>query len=537
MATKGIYKIMQLFKDDRFFFLFWGAIGLYIGLHVTRLMMLSQNFTFTRIINPDQFVLMDNLRLLFEELVSLRLKGFLYNCYFFGYGIVFWLFSFLTSLPFWLIDSQQGVVLSQRFFSFICSLSSCFILIFALRRYLKVLYVSLFVAFFFLLHPTLILWHTAMHPESLYSLFLVGTFCLLIRDNGVFKKAYYWSLVFFALAVSTKLTAIVGGILYVIYFLFYRLELRTFRVIVTSIGLFSGITFFLNSGLIFPLIRERFFRWIGDLALMNNLDNSSRLIWEKVVGIQNIYLNFYLLAALGCIGGYYLFARSLVGKKDKVAMLMALSVIGVFLFFTLLQGALGSHYAYPIFYFIFFVLALSVNRLGQFFLEKRKIITATCTFFFLAGSLVSTTSRGIAFLFYPWRSPEGSFIEGHGIYSKKQTFSDFCGHVNFVNETTSFLRLHGLENKRICVSPGGGVIKKSCRDKTTWLPVAHVDDKAIWDADVLCFRLYDKAAVISEVVGEEYFFSSCEVEKAPWRGLFEEIYEQGDFKIFLKKEL
>lgn len=515
--------------------LFWLLFGLYIGLHVTRLTMLSENLTVAQIPNTDQFVLMDNLRVMFEEFMAFRLKGFLYNCYFFGYGAVFWILSFVAGFPAMLMDSQQGIVLSQRFFSFGSSVASLLALIFVLKRYLKIGYLSILLAFPFIFHPIFIIWHTGMHPEALYSLFIVLSFTFILKDNGLLAWPYKWSIAFFALAVSTKMSAIFGVVFYCIYTFLFARRVFLSRILVSSIGIFLGVTFLVNIGLLFSLVRTRFLKWLSYLSDMNYTGSKASQLFSKIFAFQNYYFKFLLLGVIAIFVLFYLFNKQ--NKEQKtLAIFMATCICIAYIFFTIFCTPLDSHYAYPIYYFIFFLVAILFDFLLQRINCDSTVFSySVLIFVFLSGFYLLT--RGIAFLVYPWHQFEELSLSGTGIYTKNKTFVDSCRHVHFINALTDFLKKHNLCEKKVCVSPMGGVIKKSFSNKTNFFPVASPCNKAIEQADILCFRIKEKASIFGEIIDKELFFNMHDIQQAPWRKDFEEVCEASDYKIFVKKNL
>jgi hypothetical protein len=132
-----------------------------------------------------------------------------------SYGPIFWLILFIITYPFFLLNSEFGILLSARFFSLLCGLAAWVVILALLRRYVTknplILSCALLPG---LLVPQIINFETSIHPDMLAMLASALMLYFVMRDREQkvpFSHFFSWAIVALCVAGATKINAAAIG--------------------------------------------------------------------------------------------------------------------------------------------------------------------------------------------------------------------------------------------------------------------------------------------------------------------------------------
>lgn len=344
---------MKIFQK-RFVFFF-----LLFLINIPFLITYSQNFVTTLIkFTCDELVYLENINIILSQFFQGHILGAFYNLYSFGYGSVYWAISALFAMPFWLIGSEQGIIITLRLLSLILSIISYFLIFLILRKDFGesiFTYLAIILSF---LNPIIVDYSNMIHPEMIYVFFIILSFYFLHRDENIFGRNYYFAIIAFALAVSTKSIAGFFGLGFLIY-IGFNLKKRTFSLFAKSllVGFISLII--PNIFLFFPLIFSRYFRWIVEASnvVVNGASASmQKSILLNIYSFSGRYCNIILFAILviACI-----FTALFLRKRFKytpVNFYIPLSIVIVYFFFSVFCCYMPYHYGITLMLFLPFII-------------------------------------------------------------------------------------------------------------------------------------------------------------------------------------
>lgn len=510
-------------------------VGMYVGIHVARLTFCADSWIQTVAVDLDDHHFLNNLRLMFDQLMDFRIKGFFYSAYAWGYGTLYWLTAFLVGLPWMLLNNQFLLILSERLLSFLPSLGSIYILWSLLSRELRInKAVIFFAAMVVFLKDIFIFHHSLIHPEGLYIFLIIAAFYCLYRDRGNFSLFYIISAVLFGLALSTKLMALPAGIIFIIYLWHYRQQVHL-RNIFYGIGAGLIVIGFFNWPLIYPLIRAHFFKWVFkagtdrfgygySLSFWNNLLCQVRELINIYPGFLWCLLSTLFYKVIGVLHPNK--NNSNDGCNDYLLRNLALGIVGSYAFFLIfILGSVFFVYGYITYYFLFFLLALILNKIFQEqMILKYKILLGGGIFLL---SIISSGIGGIKALTCPW-----SIVVNGVFYKDPLNFSEVAQSVVFLDSASRFLAKNELLDKVVYVSPLAGIEAPLFRKRVCFFSPANPEDKVLMEAEVICFRTVGKDGV-KGIYGD--FFPPKEIEKAFWLPYFKKIFDDQTFKVYVRK--
>lgn len=502
-------------------------LGVYLGAHIGRLTFCADSWIQVAAIDSDDHHFLNNLRLMFDDFMSLRMKSFFYNSYSWGYGVIYWLGGFFVGLPAMLCDNQFILILSERLFSFIPSLGTIYLLWRLLRKKFFVNSFVLLIAFLIIfLKDIFIFHHSLIHPEGLYIFFVALAFYCLAQDNGLFLNWYRAGIVSFAFALSTKLIALPAGIMFIIYFLHWR---KNFKMHDAFIGFLYGISTIciLNIMLFFPLIREHFFKWVFNMGNRSfGHENGFSFFINLMMQIKElikIYPGFvWVITAF--IASYFCVPIKNLSQEKKLLMFMAFAIVLAYAFFLVfILGNVFFVYGYITYYYLFFLLAALLN-----ISLPRGNKNALWIKFFLIFSAGFTNIAGMRALLFPW-----TIVVNQDFYQDPITFSDVAASTVFLDSASRFLDQKQLLYKLIYVSPMAGIQSKNFRQRIQFFTPESLFDNNMLQANILCFRTTGK-----EGKGKNYgdFYPLEDIERAPWIDNFDLIFDNKQFRVYSKKE-
>jgi len=210
----------------------------------------SHDLTFFREI--DDFALQLGLRLFHESVFKIDIKPWM-STFSYGYGNLFWVINSLITLPFYVLKSDQLVLIIPRVFSLLLMISSCFLIGRIVLNQTKsyfLYYVSVLSLFTV---PTVGEWTTRLHVNCLNVFF--GCLSLYLGTLFIEKrqaKFYYSCICSLGICVGLKLT----GLFWVPPILAYLfLQIQEKKILLNGFSLFSKKNLFLTFfSLIIPFL-------------------------------------------------------------------------------------------------------------------------------------------------------------------------------------------------------------------------------------------------------------------------------------------
>lgn len=344
---------MKIFQK-RFIFFF-----LLFLINIPFLIAYSQNFVTTLIkFTCDELVYLENINIILTQFFQGHFLGAAYNLYSFGYGSVYWLISAILAIPFWLVGSEQGIIITLRLLSLLLSIFSYFLIFLILRKnFGESIFACLAIILSFL-NPIIIDYSNMIHPEMIYVFFIVLSFYFLNKDENAFGKYYYFAIMAFALAISTKSIAGFFALGFLLY-LGFNFKKITFSLFTKSllIGCISLIV--PNIFLFCPIIFNRYSRWLVEASsvVVNGLpDSMPKNILLNIYSFSGRYCNVILFSILIFL---CIFAVLFIGKKVKqtaVNLYIPLFVIVFYFFFSVFYCYIPYHYGIMLMFFLPFII-------------------------------------------------------------------------------------------------------------------------------------------------------------------------------------
>ncbi len=322
--------------------------------------------------------------------------GKFFGLYAFGYGSSYWLLSTFVALPSIILNSEQGIVVSLRLLSLGFSMASFLIIakIFQKRGY-GFWSGSIFIIICFFSKVNIDL-STQIHPETIYSFFLVLAFYFLYEDSNQFGKFYYYSLIFFSIALSIKPLSTLFCISYVIYFI------KNFRSINSKLilksSLILGIPLFIQN--IFLLKLELLKYYINKIIYQSQILRKGYLNISTSFGLEEFSINYINIFSLILILGLFIVLSIFIFyKKDRnfIYDLICFSIISVYTLFCLFYARTPGHYGITTIFFFPLLISTLYQQL------RYKIIR---TIFLITFILLNISN--ISNVYYVIKNPTGS---------------------------------------------------------------------------------------------------------------------------------
>lgn len=504
---------------------------LYVGASLCALFFYGSDVVTTMLrSNSDEFHFLDNIRIMFDELSNFRVKGFLYNCYSFGYGIAYWVLLFLATLPGFLLDNQRLIVFGGRALSLIFSFGTFLLIYFLLKRKLHAnLRVITLVLMPSLLNLQLFYFQSVVHPESVYIFFIFLTISFLDKDNGQFSKNFYGAGCAWVLAVSTKALALFSAPLWIIYFLYHRPKFQT----VVKLFCMGAASFcIVNLPLLFPLIRIRFVNW---LIGMGGRASGESLLFSIKRGFSVLhgnYFNFYVLIGASLVVIFFRMMQKTGSVFLRNTCLKAIFAT-VFIVYLLLLiycscGTATGHYGLPMLYALPVVLAVIYQNIEFFMPRLSRLLQGIVTVIIIPSPMLFLHSMHQVITSVLIPSSLVCSVSDTSV-AAYETKKDMDIALQIVNKHFSNAK------KRLLIrgNTGFGLIWSTVYMPPIYLSIYDLEDKTLVGADVLMFRVLSQ-----DRVPTPNFFSSKEVrENKIINKFFYKIYDDGRLLIFKRDGL
>lgn len=283
----------------------------------------------------------------------------------FGYGTMFWMIYIVCTLPFYLIGSEMGMVLTIRLLSLLPSLGVFYIVKQILKDYTKdSAYIYAGIAFCFL-QPVMFRTSVVVHPEALYSFFMALSLYFLYKDDGRFGRQLYYSVILFAVCVSIKILGGVFGLSYLIYFYMHRDIIRPSYIIKPMLVGFASLVIF-NIQLLYPPVYTHYMNNMKAVAGITKSGLSYSLnvksISDSVVFFSTHYTEIYVFAFILL---YFLLLIFLNRKKTepmRYVFVIAFVMITFYFVFAVFYAIAPRRYAIIAIYLLpILITYISVN--------------------------------------------------------------------------------------------------------------------------------------------------------------------------------
>ncbi|MDP3014325.1 MAG: hypothetical protein Q8M92_08800, partial [Candidatus Subteraquimicrobiales bacterium] len=208
-----------------------------------------------RILKPSDYSFVEYLKLFTEDLS----------------GSIWWAFVALVALPFKLIGSEQGMIISVRVMALLLPTLGTFYLSYRILRdfakgwlLMSLLYTCLAFSFYTIVNIKSV---SLTFPEPVYGFFLMLSFYFLYKADNQFNRYFYYSIMAYGASVSVKMLGLLYGIVYVIYLIKNWRKLNI-PLVIKTIALWTVTLLFLNLILLHPEVRKFFLDNLKEAAFI-----------------------------------------------------------------------------------------------------------------------------------------------------------------------------------------------------------------------------------------------------------------------------
>ncbi|MBM3886938.1 hypothetical protein FJ364_03310 [Candidatus Dependentiae bacterium] len=484
--------------------------------------------TFARC-GSDEFHFLDNTRIMFEELIHLRIKGFLYNCYSFGYGIVYWIILFFATLPGFLLDNQRLIVLGGRFVSLFFSLGTFFLVYVTIKNLFKkddlIVLLSLVPS---LLSFQLFTFQTIVHPETVYIFFIFLALFFLQKDKGAFGSYFLLACSSWTLSLSAKVLAIFSAPIFLIYIIYNKTRLTS---IIKGMAIGALSLMLINFPLFFPLIRIRFFNWLVGMSGRSSCGSISiEALQGHFFALNDGYLNFFVLGICFLIILIFEFFE----LKNKINLVILFPNVGISLSFLSLfwiylivsfsccRDVATIHYGLPLLYAFPFLVMSLLKRIDNvwplYALILQILLICLLPLKFFAGSNQ-----------YQLALPSFCLLSSaNGVESIHDEAFDAKRDMDVA--ASLFKKYFSYSDKRLLVrgNPAFGLIWPSIHNPPIYLSLYDLEDQSLVEADVVILRVRN---VVDDKSRRFFTFEQINNTKL-LRRFFKKIYDDGRLLMF-----
>ncbi|MDP3014019.1 MAG: hypothetical protein Q8M92_07250, partial [Candidatus Subteraquimicrobiales bacterium] len=286
-------------------------------------------------------------------------------------GSIWWAMMALIALPFKLIGSEQGIIISVRILLLLLPTLGTFYLSYKiLRDFVKnrfsmaLLYIILAFSFYTAVNITSVFF---TFPEPMYGFFLMLSFYFLYKADNQFNRYFYYSIMAYGVSVSIKMVGLLYGVVYVVYFIKNWRKLNVPLVIKTaSIWVITLLS--LNLILLHPEIWRFFSSNLKDTAFVGR-HGFTQYMWFKdfppsISFFTKDYINIYafILILVGFIAGSaYVYLKKGINREKYVYFLLAFAVVITYFLYSTFYMFMPHHYGLVLIYFLPFVVFSTMN--------------------------------------------------------------------------------------------------------------------------------------------------------------------------------
>lgn len=477
----------------------------------------SENFFLSSVRSFDDLLLTNQLQQLFLHSIDLNIFCFLKGLFNLSYGVLFWLPLYIITLPFFIADSQMGVVIAGRLFSLIGGIASWILVIKLLRSYITkntlLIAIALIVPLF---TPCVLHYQTSLHPETWSVFWGLLTIFFLMQDHASskhFSKKFSKAITAFCCGLATKLTIMPIGGIFIAHWLIHRKEYST-NLVKKHIKLCLAILGVLHLPLahfeIFKHYAARLYTLFVASKNRSGINSFSTSFYIKIqnFAVEYFSLKFFIILSILCIV-YLMILRK---KYDFNSPLMYLLSIAVFYYVMLSGWILMSNLA------IFPNYAIAVPYLIPIILASLLLGWQSKVFFlFLLIMLV------IEFISFSAHCKNFFSIQSD---SRKIAAQNLFKKINCILQTNNY------SYKKVAATPGLGISLNSTYQKLDIINVRTSDhfknlnhvEAIIMQKD---FQFHNKPYLlaINYIQDQHYIKSFC------W------LFQDNDITIFLKNSI
>jgi hypothetical protein len=297
------------------------------------------NIGFLSLVELDEYAFQHSLINMFEGVIELNLKK-IFSFGFYSYGFIFFLINLIFTFPFFLFDNTEMTIYFPRIVSALFAVGSLYIIyIFTINRSSKL--VSYLIVLFILTMPGF--WRNAFwfHPDWMMTFFILLSIYFYSKDNFACKKYFWFGVLSFGFAISSKFQAITFYPFLFFYIFYENLNLKNFcnfksKVILLIKSIILTIIIFIitNPYMLHPLGFEA---WLANFTFnmySNNSNHGAGTILEWNTKISNAIVAYYFTLVIFIFLAFLITFNSIkyfLHKKKNI-----LNVISLYAFINLI---------------------------------------------------------------------------------------------------------------------------------------------------------------------------------------------------------
>lgn len=306
----------------------------------------------------DEYVFHGSLLNMYDGLVSLDIKK-IFSYGFYSYGFIFFFLNLLAVVPFLAFDNIEMSIYIPRVISSLFAVGSLWF-VYKIARLQVDKYFSILISLIILTMPGFYRNALYFHPDWMMTFLIVLSVYFFTKDDFKYKKFFWWSIVAFGFAISTKIQAITFLPFVFVYIFYENFQNKSFKNTVTGIKLFiksvvSLIAIFIitNPYLIHPSGLKVFLT-----SFTKNMDSNATnhgkvgkvTIGDKISNaIDFYYFESFLFVVLIIISLVLLFSILYKNKIKSILPLIAIYVVLNLGYLFLMVNKDWNHYYLSVF--------------------------------------------------------------------------------------------------------------------------------------------------------------------------------------------
>jgi len=337
-----------------------------VGLGLTYFNLHNLNIAFLSLHNLDEYAFFGSLMTMYEGILNLNPKQF-FAFGFYNYGVIFFFGNLIVSLPGLLLKKSALTIFLPRMLTSFFALFSLIYISKISSKYLnkKNSYLLLTLA---VTMPAFWLNAAWFHPDWIMTSFLILCVYFFQQDNFKYKRNFWLGILFFSLALSTKLQALTFYPLIFLYVFALQISQKSLKNLAMQIKTFlkaigTSILFFIitNPYLLHPLGFQTFWNFFLDNLDSNATNHGSNYLptlSDKILTMfDTCYLPIFLFIPFSIIVLYWSLQYFRKNKKENLFFgTIALTTLINYVYFFFFVNKNWQHYYLATFFLSFLIL-------------------------------------------------------------------------------------------------------------------------------------------------------------------------------------